>query len=121
MGQLTGVVGRLQWGWNPAGSINGYTVTCSKTRAWTLRATVIQINVFNITQRPLAFIAPHANGAWRWMIRELQFPDGTDHPPTRMPFGITAALQPPDQKPEGPIYVVPVRPTRAHTAPTLER
>jgi len=111
LAQLTGVVGRVEWGWNPAASINGYTVTCSKTQEWTLRATVINVNVFNITQRPLVFIAPHAHGAWRWVIRQVHFPEGGDHPPKHLPFGLTAVLEPPDLKPEGPIYVVPVRAT----------
>jgi hypothetical protein len=121
VGKLTGVVGRLEWGWHPAASINGYTITrTKKTKAWALRATVVHVDAFNITQRPLVFIAPHQRGAWRWVVRRVRFPDG-DYPPARVPFVVTAELDPPDFNPEGPIYVVPVRGAGSDAAVVVDR
>jgi len=110
--RITGVVGTLTWaGYNPAASINNYVVTRHQHQ-WALSATVVQVNKYNITQRPLVFTAPHQKGRWRWPVRRVRFPVG-DYPPDVVPFVLTAELDPPDFHPEGPIYVVPVRTTRS--------
>src|SRR5262245_14540741 len=94
-GRLTGVVGKIEWSYYAAASINGYTVTRASDGTWALRATVVNANAYNMTQRPLIFIAPHQGGEWRWAIRTIRFPEG-DRPPDRYPYPITAALDPPD-------------------------
>lgn len=66
---IRGVVGRLEWGYFVAATINGYRVTrCGTT--WTLRGTLVQRNAYNLAQRPLWFVAPHKGGTWRWPVRE---------------------------------------------------
>lgn len=99
VGTLTGVVGRVEWGYNPAASVNNYTITRTKNphtaaKTWRLRATVVMVNQFNMAQRPLRFVAPHKNGQWEWMIRRVMFPGGVDYPPPA-PFTFTAELDPP--------------------------
>ena len=37
----------------------------------TLTATANTVHAFWITQRPVMFVAPHAEGSWRWPIRSL--------------------------------------------------
>lgn len=108
-GSISGVVGKIDWSYYAAAAINGYRVTVSKSGDWTLSATVITANAFNLTQRPLVFIAPTNGGEWRWRIRTIRFPDGRDVPPDRVPFVISAALEPPDLQPQKGIYVVPIR------------
>lgn len=66
---IRGVVGRLEWGWYVAAAINGYLVT-RRGRRWSLRATIVQRNGYNLAQRPLWFVAPHKGGTWRWPVQE---------------------------------------------------
>jgi len=109
-GRLTGVVGKIDWSYYAAAAINGYQVSRDASGTWTLQATVVTANSFNLTQRPLVFVAPYDKGEWRWWIQTLRFPDGRDYPPDRAPFVITATLDPPDVQPKkGPIYVLPIR------------
>jgi hypothetical protein len=35
-------------------------------------ATVVSSDAFRVSQRPLAFIVPHADGEWQWPITTLQ-------------------------------------------------
>lgn len=71
---ISGVVGEIRWHDYTAAAINGYTVTpLAKDRSrWSLRATVVLTNAFNLSQRPLTFIARLKGGrAWRWPIVSL--------------------------------------------------
>lgn len=74
-GSITGVVGSIAWSYYTAAAINGYTVTHTEGQ-WALRGTVVLADAFKLTQRPLTFVAPHANGEWRWPIHSLELADG---------------------------------------------
>jgi|SRR5262245_16853818 len=103
-GSVKGVVGKIERGYFPAASINNYVVTRGKT-GWALTATVVNFDAFNLTQRPLIFVAPIKGGEWRWAIRAVQFPEGA-YPPARAPFTIRATLDPPDTMTrQGSLYV----------------
>ena len=65
---IRGVVGRLEWGYFVAAAINGYLVT-RRGRTWSLRATIVHRNGYNLAQRPLWFVAPHKGGTWRWEVQ----------------------------------------------------
>lgn len=93
-GSISGVVGKIERGYYPAASINGYVITRGRA-GWALRATVVACDAFNLSQRPLVFIAPFDRGEWRWRIRRVEYPEG-DYPPARVPFAIRATLDPPD-------------------------
>jgi hypothetical protein len=81
---LSGVVGHIKWGHYPAAAINGYSVTpTNKARTeWSLVATVVLDNPFNMAQSPLVFVAKHAKGEWQWPIKTL----------TRTEYRLTATL-----------------------------
>lgn len=78
---ITGVIGVIRWHDYVAAAIHGYTVQPldRQGRAWSLRATVVVSNPFNLTQRPLTFVAKHKGGEWRWPIEqhEMQTQHGT--------------------------------------------
>lgn len=71
---ITGVVGHIRWHHYVAAAINGYTVTplFKDGRAWSLRATVVLSNAYNMAQRPLTFTAKHKRGEWRWPIESCE-------------------------------------------------
>ncbi len=77
VGSITGVVGQIKWSYYVAAAINGYTVTRTPEGVWRLTGAVIQSDAFKLTQRPLVFVAPHANGAWRWPILTCSIANGT--------------------------------------------
>jgi hypothetical protein len=87
---LTGVIGRIEWGYYTAAAIEGYTVTASAATTkggavtWRLTATVILSDPFKLTQRPLRFVAPHAKGTWTWPIETLEFAVGAGQAPGRL-------------------------------------
>jgi hypothetical protein len=71
---IRGVVGQIRWHRYPAASINGFTVTpLRKDRSrWSLLATVVLSNSFNLAQRPLTFVAKLKHGReWRWPIESM--------------------------------------------------
>jgi hypothetical protein len=73
---IRGVVGRIDWGYFPAGAINGYALQRGPDETWALRGTLIACDAFKIRQRPLIFVAPHAHGEWRWPVQTLDVGDG---------------------------------------------
>lgn len=83
---VSGIEGSLRWGYHPAGALRDWTVTRTDD-TWALTATVVQTDAFRVAQRPLAFVAPHANGAWRWPIQALQISGAS----------LTATLGPPEK------------------------
>lgn len=86
--RLNGLTARLDWHYYPAADIYGYAVRRSKDRRqWTLSAVVVYANAFNLTQRPLTFVAVHAKGEWRWPVVDLTLIDG---------HALTARLGPPE-------------------------
>lgn len=83
---ITGVTGDLRWGYLPAGVVERWTVTHDEA-GWTLTApTVKEMDTFRLSQQPIVFVAPHAQGVWRWPLRTLQIVDGT----------LSASLGPPE-------------------------
>jgi hypothetical protein len=89
---ITGVVGHLRWHRFPAATIEGYRVTRSKAGDWSLSATVVSANAYNVRQVPLTFVAPFEHGEWRWRMR-------TPVPHERPPFALLADLDPPEENP----------------------
>jgi len=73
---IRGVVGRFDWGYFPAGAINGYNVTRSEDGTWSLRGTLVNFDAFKIRQRPLIFVAPHQDGEWRWPVQTFDLSEG---------------------------------------------
>jgi hypothetical protein len=73
---LTGVVGQIKWQYYMAAAINGYTVSRNASNVWSLRGTVVSSDPFKMNQRPLTFVAPHKEGAWRWPIESFQLEQG---------------------------------------------
>jgi hypothetical protein len=88
---VRGVEGTIRAGYYPAGTVRAWTVTKHTDEgadpAWRLTATIVALDAFRVTQRPLAFVAPHANGRWRWPIDTLQI----------MGDALTARLGPPER------------------------
>lgn len=82
---IRGVVARLEWGYFVAAAINGYTVT-RDGEEWKARGTVVLADAFNLTRRPLRFVAPTQHGEWVWPVREHTIVDGR----------LTARLGPPE-------------------------
>jgi hypothetical protein len=66
---MSGVNGRLEWGYFVAATINWYRVT-RRGETWSLRAMIVSRNGYNLAQRPLWFVAPHKFGACRWPVQE---------------------------------------------------
>ena len=84
-GSITGVEGQVTWSYYTAAAVHGYTITRTDGAGWSLRGFLGAADAFKLAQRPLVFVAPHAKGAWRWPITELQIADGA----------LTATLGPP--------------------------
>lgn len=74
---LNGLSGAIRWGYHVAAAVTAWTVGRDDAQALRLSGRVDQVNTFRLSQRPLVFEAPHAKGAWRWPIEELQIRDGT--------------------------------------------
>lgn len=94
---ITGVVGLIRWGHYRAAAINGYQVTQDKqTLQWSLRATIVTADAFNLRQAPLSFRVVLKDCEWAWPILDPivtvdgSLPSG--------PFPITARLGPPSRE-----------------------
>jgi hypothetical protein len=85
---ITGVVGQITWAYYTAAAINGYTVTRADGR-WHLVGTVVMTDAYKLSQRPLFFVAPHAQGEFRWPILSIE------HDPDVGPNQLRATLGPP--------------------------
>jgi hypothetical protein len=68
---IKGVEGSLRWSYHQAATLRDYVVT-KTPEGWTLSATVVSSDTFRVSQRPLVFVATHAQGAWRWSVQSLQ-------------------------------------------------
>ena len=73
--QLSGQAAECWWGYYKAAGLGAWTVTRAEFGTWTLTATVLTPDAFRMQQRPLTFVARHANGTWRWPILTMD-PDG---------------------------------------------
>ena len=65
---INGVVGHIRWKRYPAAVVEGYRVKRSAAGEWSLVATVISANAYNLRQFPLTFVAPTEAGELRWPI-----------------------------------------------------
>lgn len=74
---IKGVHGQIKWAYHVAAEVNGYTVSRSPEKRWSLRATVAQADEFKLAQRPLMFVALHQQGEWRWPIETLEVSGAT--------------------------------------------
>lgn len=76
--QIRGVIARITWSYYTCAAIHGYTVRVNKkTRAGSLRATIVESDAFKLTQRPLEFVAPIHKGTMRWEIVSHSISNGT--------------------------------------------
>lgn len=73
---VNGVVGRIDWSYFTAAALNGYRVTRTSKGETFLSGTCVMSNAFNLSRRPLTFVAPTKSGEWRWPILELQMQNG---------------------------------------------
>jgi hypothetical protein len=64
----SGAEGALRWAYHWAGTLRDWTITRAADRRWTLKATVVHVDSFKVSQRPLTFVA--SNGG-RWPIHSL--------------------------------------------------
>ena len=85
-GTITGVVGQIKWHYYVAAAIHGYRIARAPDGVWSLAGIVGVSDAFKLSQRPLAFVAPHAKGEWRWPIETFEITDGA----------LTARLGPPE-------------------------
>lgn len=69
---ITGAQGSVRWGYHRACDLRAWVVTTQDDGSLTLSAIVDTSDPFRLSQQPLVFEAPHAQGAWRWPIDSLQ-------------------------------------------------
>ena len=82
---IRGKVGRITWGYYPAAAIDGYTVARRPDGTWSLRATMVESNSFNLargqTEGRLIFVAPIKvkdqqdrlrDREWRWPVHQIE-------------------------------------------------
>jgi hypothetical protein len=68
---VRGINGAIKWSYHSAAVFNAWTVTRAGAE-WTLAGTLVSSDAYRVSQRPLRFVAPHADGQWVWPIEELQ-------------------------------------------------
>jgi|SRR5215471_1651798 len=88
-GTIRGVKGLIKWSYYNAAAIQGYTVTISETGQWSLRASVVALDAFKFSRRPLFFVALHEKGEWRWPIEDVELHDGVLRAQLGEPVGDT--------------------------------
>lgn len=75
---IKGVEGSVYWHYQPAGSFRGWSVTRTSPADYgTLTATVVNVDTYRVSQRPLVFVVQHEHGSWRWPIETLQIEGDT--------------------------------------------
>lgn len=68
---IRGLVGEIRHSWHLACELRDWTVVQDETQR-SLTATFVRPDIYRLAQRPLMFVAPHAKGAYRWPILELE-------------------------------------------------
>lgn len=68
--QLRGLAGRLERGYAVAAELGAYTVTRTPEAAWCqLTAEVVRVvDLFQLAQPGLVFVAPTAKARWIWTV-----------------------------------------------------
>jgi len=67
---VNGINGAIKWSYHEAAVFSAWTVTRAGAE-WTLAGTLKSSDDFRVSQRPLKFVAPHADGVWTWPVEEL--------------------------------------------------
>ena len=70
--EISGVQASVRWGYQSAATLGAWTATRRASGQWSFTASVLVLDTYRVTQRPLRVEAPHANGAFRWPVVELQ-------------------------------------------------
>jgi hypothetical protein len=73
---ISGQQGSLMWAYHTAAAVRDWTITNGELGR-TLSARLEKTDSFRVSQRPLTFVATHANRAWRWPITTLQITGAT--------------------------------------------
>ena len=80
--RVTCVHGRIDYGYFPAATLHGFTVTRSSKGDWSLRGRAVSWDAFNLTRTPLVLVVPHMEqkskkvGEWRWPVRTVRVEHG---------------------------------------------
>jgi hypothetical protein len=70
--ELRGVLGTIDWYYYQAATVHAYVVVRDVERGgFRLTGTVGERDAFKLSQRPLEFVAPHKNGAFRWPVLDF--------------------------------------------------
>ena len=85
--RLSGTTGAILWGYRQAATLRTWTIRKDAQDRWTLSATCVRAEPFQLRQRPLLFSAPRAGGFWAWGIESIDV--GTNQ--------LVAKLGPPEQ------------------------
>lgn len=59
------------WGYHTAATVRDWTVT-HEGGPRSLTATIVTLDDFRLSQRPLKFVVTHQHGRWSWPIQTLQ-------------------------------------------------
>jgi len=65
---VRGAAAKLVWGYHEAAVLASWEMGPGGT----VTAMVVSQNDFNVTQAPLKFVVPHANGQWVYTVNSLQ-------------------------------------------------
>jgi len=69
---LTGVTGRLTWGFYPAARVGAFTLLRDETtKVVTLTGRLTDLDPFRLTQAPIAFETPVGATVWKWTCLTL--------------------------------------------------
>jgi len=73
---IGGLVGRIQWHYQVAADVQGFTVERDERGQLFLRAAVSQFSEYRLSQAPLTFIVTVKSGEYRWpVLKVLSFAD----------------------------------------------
>lgn len=67
---LRGLEGVVRFGYHTAATLSAWRITGSRAR-WTLSATLLRADRFQLRQRPLEFSAPRIGGYWCWPLESV--------------------------------------------------
>lgn len=63
--------GLIRWGYDTAATLNGWSIAPQKNGTFTLSGAVADVHPFNVTQKPLTFVAPVHNTELRLAVQTL--------------------------------------------------
>lgn len=80
--RVTCVHGRIDYGYFPAATLEGFTIKRTDRGEWSLRGRATKWDAFNLTRAPLMLVVPHVAkpsnkpGEWRWPVRSVRIDNG---------------------------------------------